>query len=574
MGKSSPSSICAMPPKWRRNGSGRDSAWASSVNLFVRALAAVIAICLAASAFAQDVPVVDAPAGRMRGAASGDIDVFRGIAYARPPVGELRWRPPVQLPRWQGERDATQFGAACVQPPSPERSIYYSTYAAMSEDCLFVNVWAPANAHKAPVLFWIHGGSLLGGAGSEAMYDGTQFAAHGVIVVSINYRLGALGWLAHPALSAESGDNISGNYGLLDQIEALRWVRRNIGAFGGDPDNVTIAGQSAGALSVVFLMVAPDARGLFHRAIAQSAYTITMPELRNSSYPDWPAAEPTGVWLAGMLGAAGVAELRALSAEAIARGAARAGYFPLGTIDGHALPRQLVDVFDRDEQAKVPILAGFNEGEIRALRFLLPPPPVDAATYVNEIRARYGDLADAFLARYPAETMSESMLATTRDALYGWTSERLAAKQTALGAPSFLYYFNHGYPAADQSGVHAFHAAEIPFVFGTMTATPPHWPAVPQTSQERRLSKAMLSYWATFARDGMPRARGEQAWRPYDQSRTYMAFDSAPHLLAGPPNGYEIHETVVCRRRAQGGVAWHWNVGIIAPPLPPKGSVC
>lgn len=540
----------------------------------LRALVVLAAICLAAPALAQEAPVVDAFAGRVRGTASEDVHVFRGIPYARPPVGELRWRAPVQLPRWQGVRDATQFGAACVQPPSPESSIYYSTYAAMSEDCLFLNIWAPANARKAPVLVWIHGGSLLGGAGSEAMYDGAHFAARGVIVVSINYRLGALGWLAHPALSGESHDNVSGNYGLLDQIEALRWVRRNIGAFGGDPDNVTIAGQSAGALSVVFLMVAPEARGLFHRAIAQSAYTITMPELRNSSYPDWPAAEPTGAWLVGTLGAGGVAELRAMSAEAITQGATRAGYFPLGTIDGRTLPRQLVDVFDRGEQANVPVLAGFNEGEIRALRFLLPPPPANAATYVNEIRARYGDLADAFLARYPAETISESMLATTRDALYGWTSERLVAKQTALGAPSFLYYFDHGYPAADDAGFHAFHSAEIPFVFGTTTSTPPHWPAVPHTSQEQRLSNAMLSYWATFARDGVPRAQGEQKWQPYDQSRAYMAFEDVPSVRVGPPNGYEIHEAVVCRRRVQGGVAWHWNVGVIAPSLPRRAPEC
>lgn len=534
----------------------------------LRALVALVAICPAAPAFAQGAPVVDAPAGRVRGIVSGDAHIFRGIPYARPPVGELRWRPPVELPRWQGVRDATEFGAACMQPPSPEGSIYYSTYAAMSEDCLFLNISVPANAHKAPVLVWIHGGSLLGGAGSEAMYDGVPFAARGVIVVSINYRLGALGWLAHPALSAESRDNISGNYGLLDQIEALRWVRRNVGAFGGDPDNVTIAGQSAGALSVVFLMTAPEARGLFHRAIAQSAYTITMPELRNSTYPDWPAAEPTGAWLAGKLGAAGLPELRAMSAEAITQGAARTGYFPLGTVDGHTLPRQLVDVFDRGEQANVPILAGFNEGEVRALRFLLPPPPADAAAYTSEIRTRYLDLADAFIERYPAQTISESMLATTRDAIYAWTSERLVAKQTALGAASFLYYFDHGYPAADDAGFHAFHSSEIPFVFGTTTATPLHWPAVPQTLQEQRLSNAMLSYWATFARDGIPRAQGEEDWRPYDQSRTYMAFASAPSLRVDPPNGYEIHEAVVCRRRQQGGIAWHWNVGVIAPTLP------
>lgn len=532
----------------------------------IQALAAAMAVCLTAPAFAQDAPVVNAPAGRVRGASHEDVRIYRGVPYARAPVGDLRWRPPAPMPRWRGVRDATQFGAACMQPPSP-----FFTHAAVSEDCLFLNIWAPADARNAPVLVWIHGGSLINGAGSEAFYDGARFAQSGVIVVSINYRLGPLGWLAHPAISAESRHNTSGNYGLLDQIQALRWIQRNIRAFGGDPNNVTIAGQSAGALGVTLLMAAPDARGLFERAIAQSAYLITMPELRNSTYADWPDAETIGVSLAGQLGAADLAGLRAMRADAIIEGAGRARYFPLATIDGRTLRRQLVDVFDRGEQAPVPILAGFNEGEIRSLRFLLPPPPADAATYTSEIRARYGDLADAFLARYPAETIAESMLATTRDAMYGWTAERLAVKQTARGAPSFLYYFDHGYPAADERGFHAFHGEEVPFVFGTTASTPSYFPAVPQTPQEQRLSDAMLSYWATFARDGVPRAPGEEVWRPYGRDRAYMAFEDAPRLRAAPPNGYEIHEAVVCRRRAH-QIAWHWNVGVIAPPLPREGG--
>ncbi len=235
----------------------------------------------------------------------------------------------------QGGRDATQFGAACMQPPSPVGSIYHSTYAAMSEDCLFLNIWTPVNARNAPVLVWIHGGSLLGGAGSEAMYDGARFAARGLIVVSINYRLGALGYLAHPELSAESRDKVSGNYGLMDQIQALRWVKRNIGAFGGNPGNVTIAGESSGALSVIYLLAAPDARGLFHRAISQSGYLTPMPELRRAVSPELVAAESIGVYLAGKLGASDVAHMRSMSAEAITESARREGYFPIGTLDGH-----------------------------------------------------------------------------------------------------------------------------------------------------------------------------------------------------------------------------------------------
>lgn len=532
---------------------------------------AVLAACSAASTLAREAPLVEAAAGSVRGVVSGDVGIYRGIPYAQPPVGDLRWRPPVQLPRWDGVRDATQFGAACPQPPLPSGVILHEV---TSEDCLFLNVWAPANAKDAPVLFWIHGGSLQIGAGNEAIYDGAHFAEHGVMVVSINYRLGPLGWLAHPLLSAESPRHISGNYGLLDQILALRWVQKNIAAFGGNPGNVTIAGESAGALSVMLLMTAPEARGLFQRAIAQSAYMITMRELRDGTYADWPDAESLGVAVANSIGAADLAALRAASAEDLFDGAKKAGYFSLATIDGEILPRQLVDVFDRGEQAPVPILAGFNEGEIRSLRFLLPPPPADAAAYTSEIRARYADLADAFLARYPADTISESMLETTRDALYGWTSERLTAKQTALGEPSYLYFFNHGYPAADEGDFRAFHAAEIPFVFGTIYATPPRWPAIPKTAAEQHLSDAMLSYWATFARDGVPRAKGEQDWRPYGTERAYMDFDKTPRMRSGPPNAYELNEEVVCRRRAQGGIAWHWNVGIIAPPLPPDVPEC
>lgn len=532
-------------------------------------VAAALALGLAVPAVAQDAPAVDAPAGSLRGVAEAGVHIFRGVPFANPPLGDLRWRPPAPRPPWSGVRDATRFGAACMQPASP-----FADHAVVSEDCLFLNIWAPHQASKAPVLVWMHGGSLVSGAGSEAIYDGAGFARRGVIVVSINYRLGALGWLAHPGLSAESPNNISGNYGLMDQIEALRWVHRNISAFGGDPDNVTIAGESAGALSVLYLMAAPDAQGLFHRAIAQSAYMITMPELRDGSYADWPDAETVGVSLASALGAADPAALRAMSAQAIIEGTARTTYFPLGTIDGRSLPRQLAETFDRGEQASVPILAGYNEGEIRSLRFLLPPAPASAAIYTDEIRARYGDLSDAFLARYPAEAMSESMLRTTRDAMYGWTAERLAVKQTAIGAPAFLYYFDHGYPAADEGGFRAFHAAEIPFVFGTTASPPRYWPPVPQTTGERRLSEAMASYWATFARDGAPRAQGEDEWRPYAEDRAYMAFEAAPRLRAGPPNGYELHEAVVCRRRAHGGLAWHWNVGVIAPPLPPPSPGC
>ena len=538
-------------------------------------LAAVLALVLAAPASAQNAPIAQPPAGRLQGEALDGVNVFRGVPYAQAPVGWRRWRAPEPMRAWRGVREARAFGAACYQPIARGASIYAGETPTMSEDCLFLNIWAPANAQNAPVFFWIHGGSLTAGAGSEVMYDGARMAQQGVIVVTINYRLGALGYLAHPELSAESRQRVSGNYGLLDQIEALRWVQRNIAAFGGDAGNVTIAGESAGALSVMYLMAAPDARGLFHRAIAQSAYMVTAPPLRDNLYANFFPAEAIGVWAAGRLGAANLAALRGMSAEAITNGLAGSGYFPFPNVDGRVLPRQLVDVFDRGEQAPVPILAGFNEGEIRSLRFLLPQPPADAGAYETEIRARYGDLADAFLARYPSGTIGESMLAATRDAMYGWTAERLVRRQTQLGVPSFLYFFDHGYPATAAADLHAFHAAEIPYVFGNLDKTPPRWPAIPDTAEEAALSDAMLGYWVSFARDGAPSAAGAAQWRPYGAERAYMAFagvaEARSNLLAGT---YELHEAVVCRRRAQGGIAWNWNIGLAAPPLPAQSPRC
>ena len=438
----------------------------------------------------------------------------------------------------------------------------------VSEDCLTLNIWAPADARDAPVFFWIHGGSLAIGSSREPLYDGARLAARGIVVVSINYRLGVLGYLAHPELSAESPLGVSGNYGLLDQIEALRWVRRNIGAFGGDPANVTIAGHSAGALSVMYLMAAPAARGLFAKAIAQSAYMISTPELKQSRYGS-PSAEEIGTRLAAAGRAPDIAASRAMDARALIDVAATAGFTPFGTIDGHVLPRQLVDVFDRGEQAPVPLLAGFNSGEIRSLRFLAPPPPATAAEYESTIRDRYRDLADEFLRLYPSAAMSESILAATRDALYGWTAERLVRKQAALGQPSFLYFFDRGYSSADAAGLHGFHGAELPYVFGTMDRTSSVWPKIPTMPQELTFSDAMIGYWSSFACTGLPQSANEPDWPVAGSTGAYMEFADTPrpaeHLL---PGMYALVEEVVRRRRASGNIAWSWNVGIAAPVLP------
>lgn len=512
-------------------------------------------------------PVVEAPAGTVEGKAVGKVRQFKGIPFAQPPVGPLRWKAPQPLAAWTGVRKAQSFGAACIQPRPNAVHIYANPPARISEDCLTLNIWAPERAKDAPVIVWIHGGALTTGYSHEGMYDGAKLAARGAIVVSINYRLGVLGYMAHPALSAESPDGVSGNYGLLDQIAALEWVKANIGAFGGDAANVTIAGESAGALSVMYLMASPRAHGLFHKAIAQSAYMISTPSLKDERHGE-PAAEATGMRIAAALGADDPAALRAIDATALSDGALKAGYFPWGTVDGKILPRQLVDIFDRGEQAPVPMIAGFNIGEIRSLRMLAPPVPANAAAYDAAIRARYGDLADAWLKLYPASDLGEAVLATPRDALYGWTSERLAIKQGALGQPAYLYLFDHGYPAAGEAGLHGFHAAEIPYVFGTANDTPPYWPKIPDTVAERKFAAAMGDYWVSFARTGRPEAAGQAAWSPYGKEASFMAFADIPRAgVRLMPGMYALHEAAVCRRRAAGNQPWNWNTGIMSPVL-------
>lgn len=513
-------------------------------------------------------PQVNAPAGAVRGTLDGNVRVFKGIPYAQPPVGPLRWKAPLALPRWTGVRETTEFGAACYQRPPQLSSIYQAKPMPLSEDCLTLNVWTPANARNAPVFFWIYGGALQSGASREPIYDGQRLAERGVVVVSINYRLGVLGWLAHPELSAESSQGISGNYGLHDQIRALTWVKANIGAFGGDPANVTIAGESAGALSVMYLMASPLARGLFAKGIAQSAYMISTPALKTAVHGA-PSAEQAGVTLMKALKVTDLAAMRAMPADQITAAAAGLGYGPWGAVDGIVLPDQLVNVFDQGKQARVPLIAGFNSGEIRSLTALAPPVPASAAVYEAQIRERYGDLAERFLKLYPSDTLKESIFATTRDALYGWTAERLVRKQAALGVPAYLYLWDHGYPAADTAGLHAFHASELPYVFDTFDDTPPLWPKNAHTPEEDALADAMGDYWTSFARTGRPQAKNAPDWPAYAPRAQYM------HLAASPtpardlmPGMYDLNETVMCRRRAATTMPWGWNVGLWAPKTP------
>ncbi|MGH8294425.1 MAG: carboxylesterase/lipase family protein [Steroidobacteraceae bacterium] len=527
-----------------------------------------------ADALRDDRTIVQTTRGAVAGQPlAGGITAFRGIRYAEPPIGNLRWKPPVPAAPWRDVRPAIDFGAACVQGGSMPGSIYAQALRRTSEDCLSLNVWRPPQASLAPVMVWVHGGSLRTGESGSGLYEGSALARKGVVVVTLNYRLGVLGYLAHPQLSAESPHGASGNYGLLDQIEALRWVRESIAAFGGDPGNVTLFGESAGALSAMELMTSPLARGLFHKVILQSGYLVSNPELNRKRF-GLPSAHAIGEWLARELDAADITALRAMDAPSLVERAAAAGFDPQASIDGWVLPQQIVECFDRGEQAAVPMIVGFNEGEIRSLGFIfLPPLPGSAAEYESLVRSIYADLAPAYLARYPATDIEESALAAARDAFYGWSAERLARDQTRLGLPAYLYFFSHRYPAQEALHLEAFHASELPYEFGRIGALdgwPDLWPRPPDEARERALSEAVMSYFTSFARDGAPSAPGAAAWRVYRDERAFLELRAPPqsmkHLL---PGMFELHEEVIARRRAAGTQHWYINVGLASPPLPP-----
>jgi len=543
-------------------------------------LVALCLACAAATASAQGstetLPQVRIHTGALQGVtdASSGVVAYKGIPYAQPPVGDLRWRAPAPAIGWDGVRDAREFGHACLQPPPQPASLYYGSMASSSEDCLTLNVWAPSKARRLPVMVWIHGGSLVGGSSSESMYDGVKLAKQGVVFVSINYRLGLLGYLAHPALSAESPKHVSGNYGLLDQIAALRWVRDNIAAFGGDPKQVTIAGESAGGLSVIALVASPVTRGLFVRAIVQSGYMPSYRALHQESF-GLPSAEAGGTALATAAGVSTAAELRAADLAALFQAGLKTGWAPEPVIDGVVLERQLAETFARGEQAKVPVLAGFNEGEIRSLLFLMPKAPDSHSAYVADVQRRFGAKAADYLAVYPGVDPKADVMASIRDGLYGFAAQYLVRQQAAAGQLAYLYFFRHSTPAERDRDLAAFHASELPYVFGQIgpnAVLGPNWPRPPLTSSESQLSEAMMSYWTSFVRDGVPKAPGNPPWPRFTaQQHAYLDLDERPTVARDlHPGAFAFADALVAGRLQQGH-GWRLDIGFSAFP-PPRDS--
>ena len=454
------------------------------------------------------------------------IRVFKGIPYAAAPVGNLRWKEPQAVEAWQGVRRATEFGSRAMQGFIYSDMVFRDPGPA--EDCLFLNVWTPADSagDNLPVLFWIHGGGFQAGSSSEPRQDGENLARKGVVVVSVNYRMGAFGFLAHPELSRESGHGASGNYGILDQIAALRWVQRNIAAFGGNPGNVTIFGESAGSFSVSILMTSPLARGLFAKAIAQSGSFFrardTEDDKLDLSLAD---AEKLGSDFAAAAGAGTLAGLRALPAGEILKIQLSRNEFAMESIfDGYVMPRDSYAAWREGRQAHVPLLAGWTADEKRVYA-VFGNKHVTAEAFIASIRAKFGERSDAVLRLYPAGTDEEAIRSAgdlAGDQFIAYTTWKLANRQLETGAsPVYRYSFDRKCPIepgrivngaiATGADTGAIHASDIPYAFGNLA----NIPGVLWEPGDRRLSDAMATYWTNFARTGNPNGGGLPEWPRY-----------------------------------------------------------
>jgi para-nitrobenzyl esterase len=489
--------------------------------------------------------------GLVEGRVEDGLTIYRGIPFAAPPVGDLRWRAPQPAAKWQGVRQADKYAPYCMQ--SNVGPTY--TRSTASEDCLYLNVWTPAKSakDKIPVLVWIHGGGFAAGANMEPLFDGDVVAKKGVVLVNITYRLGNLGFLAHPELSKETANHISGNYGLLDQIAALKWIKKNIAAFGGDPNKITIFGESAGGISVSMLAASPLAKGLFEGVISDSGGSFG--SVRAGGGPGenmrpLESAEENGLVFQAAAGANSLADLRKLPAEKILA-ATRGMAWP--NVDGYVIPSDQVSIYDAGKFNDTNILVGYNSDEgLSFSRF------ADPQSYTDATKNRYAGFADKLLAVYPAGDKGHPKSARdlARDTAFGWHTWTWARKQSSLGkGKAYLYYFDQhaertaGTPDADHGSAHG---EDLPYVFGH----PGIFSKTPPTDADRRASEIMATYWTNFAKYGNPNGAGVPEWPAFtEQNQQTMVLTAAPHPEAVPNlEGLKTLDAYFTWRRSTDGV--------------------
>lgn len=512
-------------------------------------------ILVAASAFGATEQPVRVEGGLVSGVLGRNpsITAFKGIPFAAPPVGDLRWRAPKQVVPWQGVRRADQFSASCIQNVVAERKPWtyeFMTHGDISEDCLYLNVWTAAKsaAEKRPVFVYLYGGGFAEGSGAVPVYDGEGLAKKGLVVVTINYRVGVLGFLALPELTRESDHRASGNYGLLDQIAALQWVHENIARFGGDPNRVTLAGQSAGGMSVHDLTASPLAKGLFQRAIVESGGSnidrVGIPGPRALA-----EAEADGQRFVDSKGAKSLKELRAMSWQKVTE-AGPGGSFASGLrfapiVDGYLLPAPVREIFAQGKQNDVVTLTGANAGELGG--FGPPQGPVTAESFQKQAKQRYGAKADEFLKLYPAATDEEAKLAQSQSArdqalvsMYLWAKERSKTAKTKV----YEYLWDHALPGPDAGRFGAFHTSEVPYVLSTL-----YMSDRPFTDADRKIAVMMSSYWANFAATADPNGKGLAPWAAINENPEVMEVGdrTRPTPAAGSPAKFRFFQVVLTK---------------------------